>query len=112
MSKVAERELLFLSLEQWVERYKPIINPFDDNASFDGFMFETYGEEFLYVCSQSSLNVWTLIEQDCKPVVESDGYVRDYEQFVVSGMAFVDRVGYFVTEEAFESGQLVYVKDC
>ena len=31
--------------EDFYDDFKPQLNHFDDNASFDGCMFETYGEE-------------------------------------------------------------------
>ena len=32
----------------------PIANKFDENASFDGAMYETYGEEVEYVITQKN----------------------------------------------------------
>lgn len=69
------------------EKYKPIKNHLDDNASFDGCMFETYGPELDFVRTKVSDNsVWTLL--DC------DGHL-----VISSGYHFVNRMGYFVTEK-------------
>lgn len=73
----------------FIERFRPIVNHIDPNASFDfgygGCMFETYGEEFEYVRLQNSDCIWTLIEED--------GVL-----FVGSGLRFVNRLGYFVSQ--------------
>jgi hypothetical protein len=42
----AERKYVILLWVDWVEKYKPITNPLDDNASFDGFAVETYEAGF------------------------------------------------------------------
>ena len=34
---------------EWEEKYKPIQNHIDTNASYSGAMFETFGEEVEYV---------------------------------------------------------------
>jgi len=68
------------------QTYRPIQNPIDTNASFNGWMFETFGEEIEYVGSQSENNVWTIVEDD-----EGDLIICD-------GIHFVNRLGYVVTE--------------
>ena len=75
-----------ISFEEFVERFEPEVNGFDENASFDGYMFETYGDELEYVLEQQKRyqDVWTLIEEDGK-------------RYIVYGMKKVNRLGYFVT---------------
>jgi hypothetical protein len=75
---------------QWEEKYKPIPNHIDSGASWTtdgvGLMFETYGAEEEFVRQQPDNNVWTWVDSD-------EGSV------IITGMAFVNRIGYFVTSE-------------
>ncbi len=75
-----------INFEEFVNRFEPEVNGFDENASFDGYMFETYGDELEYVTEQQKRyqDVWTLIEEDG-------------ERCIVYGMRKVNRLGYFVT---------------
>jgi len=80
------------AMEAWCNTYKPIVNHLDPDASFDdgngGIMFETYGAEEVYVRRTARVDpqrVWTY--------VDGDGGT-----FIVSGMHFVNRIGYFITE--------------
>lgn len=70
------------------KKYGLIQNHLDDNSSFDGVMFETYGDEVKFVQSMIEENrVITLAEYDG-------------EMCIVNGFHFVDRIGYFVTEKS------------
>ncbi len=79
--------------------FKPILNPINDNASFDfgngqGVMFETYGNEFELVKAfhkREPRTIWTLCSGD-------DG------DFIQSGFHFVNRLGYFITENPAPEG--------
>lgn len=77
----------------WEDRFKPINNTFDDNASFDGIMFETYGEELDFVRShyyhQHTEHIWTY--------VDGDGGT-----YIINGYHLVNRIGYFVTEGQYD----------
>ena len=75
-----------LTFDEWCETYKPITNHIDDNASFDGAMFETYGDEVEFVKSQSPDKIWMYGDGD-----DGAGYLW-------SGWGFVNRIGYFITE--------------
>lgn len=71
------------------EQFKPQKNHFDDNASLDGFMFETYDEELEFVQSifkkVDPNRVWT--------------YIGDGEETcIVNGYHWCNRMGYLVTE--------------
>jgi len=44
--------------DEWFETYKPIKNHIDVNASFDGHMFETYGDEVEFVKSTPPNHIW------------------------------------------------------
>lgn len=80
---------------EWAEKYKPIRNNIDENSSFDGVMFETYGAELNFILDQNKTNtkkVWTLIQ----------GYDGGY---IVAGLWHVNRLGYFITEIPWETGK-------
>ena len=63
-----------------------IQNHLDDNASWDGTMFETYGAEVEFIKSQEPNKIWTLIDVD-------------YGMSVVAGWHFVNRIGYFISDK-------------
>lgn len=82
-------------ITQWEKKYKPIANTIDSGASWTndegvGLLFETFGAEEDFVRQQPDNNVWTW--------VDGDGGT-----FIVTGMAFVNRIGYFVTTEPWET---------
>lgn len=97
------------AFSSWWETYKPVRNHLDgnpggpsmefaDNPELSGArMFETYGPELKFVMDQVSkdassgkgTHVWTVL--DC------DGH-----QIIASGYHLVNRMGYFITEEAFD----------
>lgn len=81
--------MLKISEEKFYEDFTPVENHFDDNASFDGCMFETYDEELDYVfeLSKKEKRVWTIIEGE------------DDTMFYLSGFHLVNRLGFLVTEE-------------
>jgi len=85
--------------------FKPQINHFErgksdssiadeDVCSFNGNMFETYGEELDYVfnLSKTTKRVWTIIEGD------------DDTIFYVAGFHYVNRIGFVVCENEYETG--------
>lgn len=71
--------------DEWYEKYKPIKNHLDPNASWNGEMFETYGEEVEFVNCQPHENVWTWLSGD------------DGGTYLVSGHYFVNRLGYIIS---------------
>ena len=73
-----------ITYDDFVETYRPIQNHIDTNASFDGMMFETFGDERDFVREQDPNTIWTLIEEDG-------------DLFVSAGWHFVNRLGYFIT---------------
>jgi hypothetical protein len=72
-----------LTEDDFLARFKPVPNHLDPDASFDGCMFETFGEELAYVKAQDRNFVWTML--DC------DGQLQ-----IESGFHFVNRVGYLI----------------
>jgi len=81
--------------EEFYEKFTPIENHIDDNAGWDGCMFETYGDESDFVAEQDNNNVWTIIEGD------------DDDIFIESGYHFVNRMGYLITKEKWVEDTLV-----
>ena len=72
--------------DEWWSIYQPKTNHLDSNASWNGTMFETYGEEVEFVQSTPDNFVWTLLEGDEGQTLISNGY------------SFVNRLGYFICE--------------
>ena len=72
-----------LTEEDFFARFKPVLNPIDSNAGFDGCLFETFGEDLAYVQTQDPHLVWTVL--DC------DGQLS-----IASGFHFVNRLGYLI----------------
>ena len=79
-----------INFETWEEKYKLLKNHLDDNASYDGKMFETYGKELEFVKKQDNNKIWTLVDEE------------NEEMWILSGYHLVNRIGYFITEIPFE----------
>lgn len=64
----------------------------DNNAGFNGWMYETYGDEVQYVfdLSKKSNRVWTIIEGDNDTL------------FYSSGFHYINRLGFIVTEKEYD----------
>jgi hypothetical protein len=75
-----------MDFDDWCDTYKPITNHIDNNASFDGAMFETYGDEVAFVKEQPEDRIWMYGDGD------------DGGSYIWSGWGFVNRLGYFITE--------------
>ena len=76
-----------MTFEEADEQFKFMVNNYDENASFDGLMFETYGDEVEYVKSKPSNRIWMYGDGD-------DGGL-----YIWSGWGFVNRIGYFISEK-------------
>jgi primosomal protein N'' len=89
-----------VTYDDFVGTFRPIANSFDKNASFDGYMFETYGQELDFVLDTAKHNsnrVWTIVEGD------------DGELYIVNGYHLVNRMGYIVTASLFNSSTNIEV---
>lgn len=89
-----------IDYDDWLANFKPQINQFDGNASFDGMMFETYGAELEYVSRQEPNRIWTIIDSD-----ESD------VPLVINGFHQVNRIGYLITAVPSPDGEHITVVD-
>jgi len=77
--------------EEFEERYKPRSNHLLEDAPFNGWMYETFGEELAAVKAEDPRHVWTYIY--------SDGVA-----LVAAGNHLVNRLGYILTEVPWETG--------
>lgn len=87
-----------MDYDDFVQTYKPIKNHIETNASFDGYMFETYGDEYEFVKSQSPANIWMYGDGD------------DGGSYIWSGWGFVNRIGYFITEVPFPENTTIQIQ--
>ena len=87
-----------INFQKFLDTYKPENNNFVEDAPFDGYMFETYGKEVEYVKKMQDKYkcIWT--------VVDEDG-----EMFIVYGMRFINRIGYFVTKQIPLNPEIIVV---
>ena len=91
-------DFIEMTEDEWFETYKPIKNHIDTNASFDGYMFETYDEEVEFVKEQPDNYVWMYGDGD-----DGGGYIW-------SGWGFINRIGYFITEVPFPDNTTIQVQ--
>ena len=96
---------VILSVEEWEHHFKPLVNHLDENASFNdgngGLMFETYGEEYDYVAAighKEPDRIWTYIDDE------------EGNTCIVNGWAFVNRIGYFITEKPYSDMLNIFVQ--
>ena len=82
-----------LTFDDWIEKYNPIKNHIVDHGSFDGLIFETYGDEVAFVQSQNPNNIWTMVNVSDK-------------SYIVPGFRWVDRDLYFITEKPYAEENL------
>lgn len=77
------------------ETFKPQQNHIDNNVGFNGWMYETYGEELDYVfnIALKERRVWTIIEGDNDTL------------FYCPGFKYVNRIGFIVCEKEYPKGQ-------
>ena len=76
------------TVETWEETFKPIKNHLSNEASWDGIMFETYGDEIDFVINQPEENIWTYLDDEFGNCI------------IVAGYWLQGRIGYFITEVA------------
>lgn len=87
--------------EQFDENFNLVENHIDNNASFGGKMFETYGSELEFVNEMAKQNrVITIIETDGDEVDEEGDLIPN--MYYVSGMHHVNRIGYLISENPID----------
>lgn len=92
-----------MDYDEWVKTYKPVYNHIDKNASFgdesgQGFMFETYGDEYEFVKTANPNCIWTYGDGD------------DGGSYIWSGWSLINRIGYFITEIPFPENTTIQIK--
>lgn len=80
----------FCDFEDWVVEFSPVGNHLQEDAPFNGLMFETFGEELDYVRSVA-------LDPDCKRAVWTLVECFGSAEWIVEGFHVVNRLGYFVT---------------
>ena len=115
--------ILTITEEEFWENYKPIPNHLDDNASWNGCMYETYDPEkqFCFDLAQKENRVWTIIEvenEDLDPDEDPDEEDDDDDEIyqpscfvIVSGFHWINRLGFLVTEVPYEEEIEVKIED-
>jgi hypothetical protein len=89
-----------MNIEEWELKYKPMQNDINfGNASFNGTMFETYGDELMFVELMEDKYIWTLQDSDEGKLIITSGYLR------------INRLGYFVTEVPWEEYEEVELEN-
>lgn len=89
MTKQTVRRFIALSEDSFDRWFPLLVNHLNPNASWafgeqNGCLFETYGDELAFVRAQNPRAIWTMVDGD-------EGCV------LVSGMHFVNRIGYLVS---------------
>ena len=90
-----------LSIDEFYAAYLPQKNDFDDNASWNGCMLETYGDDYEYVKMVHFLapdRVWTIIDGEDHPIL-------------TNGFHYVNRIGYVVTARPAPEDTFIEVVD-
>ena len=77
---------MIITFEIFEETYKPQKNPFVQDSSYGGCMFETYGVELDFVKKQDIKNIWSILS------------CENEETWVVPGFSYVNRLGYLICE--------------
>jgi hypothetical protein len=95
-----------LTETEFDEQFELIKNHIDDNASWSGNMFETYGEEVQFVLEMAKQNrVITIIEGEGDADFDYDELYENGDDlppdplYYVSGYHLVNRIGYLITKE-------------
>lgn len=79
-------QFIEMDFDEWCATYKPIKNHIDKDSSFNGEMFETYGEELEFVKAADEDRIWMYGDGD------------DGGSYIWNGWHIVNRIGYFITE--------------
>lgn len=84
-----QSELIEFTEDVFYEKFSVAKNHLDNNAAFDGCMFETFGEELEYVKTLPANKILTIVEADSN-------------WYYLLGFHYVNRMGYLVLLEPYE----------
>lgn len=87
-----------MDFDEWCATYKPIPNNIVEDSSFDGAMFETYGDEVAFVKKADPAYIWMYGDGD------------DGGSYIWNGWHIVNRIGYFITEVPCPPDTTIQVK--
>jgi hypothetical protein len=87
-----------MTFEEADEQFKFIPNQYDEFASFDGLMYETYGDEVEAVKAFDPAKIWMYGDGD------------DGGTYIWSGWGFVNRIGYFLSENPVPPDTTIQIK--
>jgi len=87
-----------MTFEEADEKFRFIPNQYDEFASFDGLMYETYGDEVEAVKAFDPAKVWMYGDGD------------DGGSYIWSGWGFVNRIGYFLSENPVPPDTTIQIK--
>jgi hypothetical protein len=92
-----------LTEAEFNELYRPLTNPINPNAPCDigdakGCLIETFGAEWDFIRSYDRRRVWTIIDNN-------DGG----EYLIISGLRWVNRLGYLITENPWPEDHIIEV---
>jgi hypothetical protein len=98
----AKETFIELTEDEFVDKYALVPNHINPSASWTfgdgaGRLFETSGVEFEFVSSSDPRKVWTLVDGD------------DGDMCVISGLHYLNRVGYFLSRDAVPENTTVQV---
>lgn len=87
ITKVEDSWTEYQGWSAWADKFKPKPNHLSKYPN--EMMYETYGEEVEYVQNHDPNFVWTLV-------------TGDMSDLIVAGYAYVNRLGYYITEIPWE----------
>jgi len=89
-------KLKVLSLDNWIDQFKPQPNHFDTGHGLDfgngNCLYETFGEELAFITrlqEKKPNSIWTLVDVDG-------------EMIISEGFHLVNRMGYLITENSYD----------
>jgi len=87
-----------MTFEEADEQFRFIPNQYDEFASFNGLMYETYGDEVEAVKAFDPAKIWMYGEGD------------NGGSYIWSGWGFVNRLGYFLSENPVPPNTTIQIK--
>jgi hypothetical protein len=89
-----------MTIEEWEDKYQPMNNHINPEASWNGALYETYGEEVRFIYDTDHTHVWTYMDGD------------DGGTYLVSGRHYVNRIGYIITAVPVPDDYLIEIQMC
>lgn len=90
---------LIIDYDNFCEVFELKTNHIDDNASYDGCMFETHGKELEYVKDHAREYIWTIQDGDTMPIISSGYHVVNRIGYLISKTPIPDDFQFEVQEE-------------